>query len=45
MASTGVVFPVSGEDQRSTSALGRAVMADAVCELVIAQRAVGLELR
>jgi len=30
MASTGVVFPVSGEGQRSTSALGRAVMADAL---------------
>lgn len=30
MATTGVVFPVSGDGQRSTSALGRAVVADAL---------------
>jgi hypothetical protein len=30
MASTGVVFPVSGDGKRSTSALGRAVVADAL---------------
>lgn len=30
MASTGVVFPVGGDGQRSTSALGRAVVADSL---------------
>jgi hypothetical protein len=30
MASTGVIFPVSGDGQRSTSALGRAVVSDAL---------------
>lgn len=33
MASSGVVFPVSGGTERSTSALGRAVVADALREV------------
>src|SRR5215468_1057673 len=30
MASTGVIFPVSGNGERSTSALGRSVVADSL---------------